>query len=128
MGGLKDSSAVSSISSLPEIVQELKRIEGEMINGFQEVQDLRDGKAEIVQEIGEIREALEDMSQASSVGTAFSSANKNSGGFFDCPVTFDIIDIDTGNQLDKESGVFTCKIPGTYLFTFSGFASSTGVD
>ena len=126
--GLKESSGISSVSSLPEIVQEMKRIEGEMIDGFQEVQDLRDGKAEIVEEIGEIREALEDVSHASSVGTAFFSANKNSGGFFACPVTFDNVDIDTGNQLDKESGVFTCKIPGTYLFTFSGFASSTGLD
>ena len=43
-------------------------------------------------------------------------------------MTFDTVDIDTGNQLDKESGVFRCKIPGTYLFTFSGAAATTGQD
>ena len=39
-----------------------------------------------------------------------------------------LVDIDTDNQLDKESGVFTCKISGTYLFTFSGEAATTGKD
>ena len=42
-------------------------------------------------------------------------------------MTFDTVDIDTGNQLDKESGVFRCKIPGMYLFTFSG-ATVTGTE
>ena len=92
--GLKESSGISSVSSLPEIVQEMKRIE-------EDIEEIRESKA-------------------------FFSAYKNSGKFFNGIVTFDTIDIDTDNQLDKESGVFTCKIPGTYLFTFSGGAATSG--
>ena len=66
--------------------------------------------------------------EASSVGRALFSAYTSSRGHFDGIVTFDVVDIDTDNQLDKESGVFTCKIPGTYLFTFSGGATSNGID
>ena len=57
-------------------------------------------------------------------GKAFFSSYKSSGGSFDGIVTFDTIDIDTDNQLDKERGVFSCKIPGTYLFTFNGVTSN----
>ena len=58
-------------------------------------------------------------------GKALFSAYKASGSDFDGIVTFDSVDIDTDNQMDKESGVFRCKIPGTYLFTFSGATGST---
>merc|ERR1712062_640496 len=101
--GLKES---SGISSLPDIVQKMKRIEeditavDEKIDGLEEKRD----------------------------GKAFFSAYKASGSNFNGIVTFDTIDTDTDNQLDKESGVFTCKIPGTYLFTFSGGAGSKGTD
>ena len=98
--GLKES---SGISSLPDIVQKMERIEeditavDEKIDGLEEKRD----------------------------GKALFSAYKASGSDFDGIVTFDSVDIDTDNQMDKESGVFRCKIPGTYLFTFSGATGST---
>ena len=104
--GLKESSQSSGISSLPDIVQKMERIEDdiravdEKIDGLEEIRD----------------------------GKAFFSAYKNSGENFDGIVTFDTVDIDTDNQLDKENGVFTCTIPGTYLFTFSGGAGTKGQD
>ena len=66
--------------------------------------------------------------EASAVGRALFSAYTSSRGHFDGIVTFDVVDIDTDNQLDKESGIFKCKIPGVYLFSFSGEASTDGTD
>ena len=60
---------------------------------------------------------------SSAVGRALFSAYRSSGGHFDGIVTFDVVDIDKENQLDKESGVFKCKVPGVYLFSFSGEAT-----
>ena len=66
--------------------------------------------------------------EASSVGRALFSAYRSSGGHFDGIVTFDVVDIDTDNQLDKESGIFKCKVPGVYLFSLSGEATTDGTD
>ena len=66
--------------------------------------------------------------EASSVGRALFSAYRSSGGHFDGIVTFDVVDIDKENQLDKESGIFKCKVPGVYLFSLSGEATTDGTD
>ena len=54
------------------------------------------------------------------------SAYKNSGGLLESKqvLTYDVVNAGS-DVLDKDSGSFTCKRGGTYLFTFSGDAASS---
>ena len=58
------------------------------------------------------------------------SAYKNSGGSLGIKtgvLTYDVVNVGS-DVLNKDSGFFTCKRGGTYLFTFSGEAYSSGHD
>ena len=69
-----------------------------------------------------------EMGETPSIGKAFFSAYRDTTGDFSGIITFDTVVIDMDDLLDKESGTFTCKEAGTYLFTFSGEANTDGTD
>jgi len=110
-------SVASKDSEINQLKQRVGGLEQSIASKDTQISQLKQRFRGFEEDIEEIRD-----------GKAFFSAYKNSGSHFSGIVTFDNVDIDTDNQLDKESGVFTCKIPGTYLFTFSGGASTSGVD
>ena len=61
-------------------------------------------------------------------GASVFSAYKNNGGSLSTGVlTYDVVVVGS-DVLNKDSGFFTCKIGGVYIFTFSGEASSSGSD
>ena len=65
--------------------------------------------------------------EANAFGSSVFSAFKSSGGQFTGLITYDTVNI--GEELlDKSSGVFTAKIGGVYMFTYSGesYKSSSG--
>ena len=61
-------------------------------------------------------------------GASVFSAYKTNGGVINTGVlTFDVVVVGS-DVLNKDSGFFTCKIGGTYIFTFSGEARSSSSD
>ena len=62
------------------------------------------------------------------LGRTFFSAYKDGSGGFKGIVSYDTVVTDPDNLLDKDTGIFTCKIKGVYLFTISGEANTDGTD
>ena len=66
-----------------------------------------------------------DTGDVNMIGSSVFSAMKTNGGEFNGPITYD--EVILGEELiEKESGIFTCKNPGVYWFTFSGQAYGSG--
>ena len=60
----------------------------------------------------------------SSVFSAYKSSNNGGSRYFSGTITYDTVTIGE-DLLDKSTGVFTAKIAGVYIFTFSGEAYKT---
>ena len=57
--------------------------------------------------------------ESTEFGQSFFSAYKSSGGSVSGRIDFDHVTVGEDFLIEKETGTFTCKIAGTYLFMFS---------